>query len=321
MRICLCIDARLPVREYGGTERVVWGLAGALARAGHEVTLVARQGTRSSFARVIERDRERPLAQQLPGSVDLVHFHGEVAPVPVPYLVTQHGNVLGEIDPQSVFVSRRHAANHGSECFVHNGLDWSEYPEPALETPQEHCHFLGKAAWRVKNLRGAIAVTKQAGEQLVVMGGSRVEFRMGIKINLARHVRFLGMVGDREKARVIAASRGLVFPVTWHEPFGLAVIESLYYGCPVFATPYGALPELVTPDLGVLSAEQSVLAEALHGWRSFDRGHCHDVAAARFNAQRMAGDYLVYYQRVLDGERLNPPLPPVTDRFRDLPWS
>ena len=31
----------------------------------------------------------------------------------------------------------------------------------------------------------------------------------------------------------------------WHEPFGIALIEALYFGCPVFGTPYGSLPEIV----------------------------------------------------------------------------
>ena len=36
-----------------------------------------------------------------------------------------------------------------------------------------------------------------------------------------------------EKGEILNSSKGLVFPVLWHEPFGLAIIESLYYGCPV----------------------------------------------------------------------------------------
>ena len=71
------------------------------------------------------------------------------------------------------------------------------------------------------------------------------------------------MVGGTQKTGLLNASRGLIFPVRWHEPFGLAVIESLYFGCPVFSTPYGALPELVPVHCGVLSDQASVLAEAV----------------------------------------------------------
>ena len=60
---------------------------------------------------------------------------------------------------------------------------------------------------------------------------------------------FLGQVDDITKKYVIERSQGLIFPVKWHEPFGLAVTESLYLGAPVFATPYGSLPELVNEEV------------------------------------------------------------------------
>ena len=70
------------------------------------------------------------------------------------------------------------------------------------------------------------------------------------------------MVGGQVKLDLLQGSRGLIFPVLWHEPFGLAVIESLYFGCPVYATPYGALPELAPPATGVLAAGRGRPADA-----------------------------------------------------------
>ena len=321
MRIVQVIDAVLPVRKYGGTERVVQSLGRALVEAGHEVTLLAREGTQSRSAQVIVHDRTKPLDQQLPEGVDVVHFHGEVGETSIPHLVTQHGKLQGVPHPQSVFVSRRHASNHGSEHFVHNGLDWSLYPAAAFDQDRAHCHFLGKAAWRVKNVRGAIQVAGLAETRLVVLGGNRLGLKMGIRFHPERHVRFRGMVDDIGKAEVLARSRGLVFPVTWHEPFGLAVVESLYYGCPVFGTPYGALPELVPPSLGVLSASPEALAEGVRNWQSFEAEACHAHAREQFGAWRMAQDYSALYERVAGGEILNPELPPGEDRFRELPWG
>ncbi len=320
MHIALHIDAQLPVLRYGGTERVVWSLASSLVEAGHEVTLLARAGTRADFAQCVALDPETPLIREVPDDVDLVHFHGPAQPVDAPHLVTQHGYVRGPVDHQAVFVSRRHAELHGSHCWVHNGLDWSAYPTPRLGRARHHFHFLGKAAWRVKNLRGAVRATARSGEQLMVMGGRRVNFKMGLRMNLDRHARFLGMVDDHRKARIMEHSRGLVFPVTWHEPFGLAVIESLYFGCPVFATPYGALPELVSPEIGFLSDDEGELADALSAWNRFDPEACHAVAKTRFNAARMAEDYLALYRRVVSGERLNSELPTLHDPVRHLPW-
>jgi glycosyltransferase involved in cell wall biosynthesis len=69
--------------------------------------------------------------------------------------------------------------------------------------------------------------------------------RTGVRITLSPHVRFHGLLGGDGKNAILNSSKGLVLPVLRHEPFGLAVIESLYFGCPLFGTPYGALPELL----------------------------------------------------------------------------
>ncbi len=58
-------------------------------------------------------------------------------------------------------------------------------------------------------------------------------------------------------------SKGLIFPVLWHEPFGLAITESLFYGCPIFGTPYGALPEIVQSEYGFLSNDSKELINAI----------------------------------------------------------
>ena len=127
------------------------------------------------------------------------------------------------------------------------------------------------------------------------------------------------MVGGTQKTGLLNASRGLIFPVRWHEPFGLAVIESLYFGCPVFSTPYGALPELVPLHCGVLSAEANVLAEAVRGNR-FDARACHQHVVDHFSAERMARNYLRMYERVLAGEKINAQPPVIQGPARELPW-
>ena len=323
MHILMVTQTRLPATRYGGVERVVWDLAKALVAGGARVSLLAPQGSHCDFATVIVRDPERPLLTHIPVDADLVHFHANraVEPLDRPYVLTQHGNVEGPIDRQSVFVSQSHAQNHGSERYVHNGLDWSRYPRPGLGARDRYFHFLGNAAWRVKNVRGAIRATRRAGQQLRVMGGTRINFRMGFRLTLDRHTQFLGMVDDARKAKVLEGSRGLVFPVIWHEPFGLAIIESLFYGCPLFGTPYGALPELVNQDTGFLTDSEEALAEALNDWRRFDPVVCHEHVLDRFSAERMAESYQAIYQLAVSGTPLNPELPPVRERLRDLPWN
>lgn len=316
MRILLLADFRLPVTRYGGTERVVWSLARELDRMGHGVTLMARQGTVCPFARVVGIDPSRRFTEQLPRDVDVAHFHvgrGVFSPreadeAGVPILTTVHGNESGAIGPNAVFVSRDHARRHGAEAFVHNGLDWDDYG-PADLAPtcsRDYFHFLAKAAWRVKNVQGAIDLVRgMPGERLYVLGGTRLNFKMGFRLTLSPRVRFFGMADQELKSAVMRRSRGLLFPVRWHEPFGLAMIESLWFGAPVFGTPYGSLPELIPSDVGFLSASAAELRRAMAGWGGYSAARCHEYARDCFNARVMAERYVACYERVLAGHALN----------------
>ena len=309
MNIALICHARLPVFAYGGTERVVWDLANALSGMGHRVHLLAAEGTTCSFAEVSFIDPRRSLKLQIPKNIDLVHFHNRPDFDPdvdfLPYLYTQHGNETAPRDMpiNSVFVSENHARRFGAAQFVHNGLDWSSYGPVELERPRKWLHFLGNAAWKVKNLRGAMEVARDADEILAVLGGYRLNFKRGFRLTLSPRVKFFGMVGGQQKIDLLSVSRGLVFPVIWDEPFGLAVIESLYFGCPVFASSRGSLPELVTGDTGFLSNDLAELASAIRE-RRFDAAACHEHARSRFSAHRMASDYLLKYQQVVSGTPL-----------------
>lgn len=131
------------------------------------------------------------------------------------------------------------------------------------------------------------------------------------------------MVSDPLKFQLLSDSRGLLFPVIWHEPFGLASIESLYMGCPVFGTPYGALPEIVDNSVGFLSDRADELAAALKDSESFSRRTCHEYAADAFCARQMASRYMKLYEEVLQGSLLNPSRPQLLPEFRQriLPFA
>lgn len=313
MKIAIVINALLPAIKYGGTERVAYSLGSALAAMGHSVVFIARQGSFSPFGTVIPIDPAVPVASLIPDDVDVVHFNNvaQTDRLTKPYIVTIHGNGIPaqNIDPNSVFVSADHARRHGCQAWVHNGLDWDMYPKPDLTLRRDTFHFLGNGAWKVKNLRGAIDVAKRAKVSLDVMGASRINFKMGFRLTLSPRVHFHGMVDNSAKARICQRSRGLLFPVRWHEPFGLALIESMYYGAPVFGTPYGALPEIVNSQVGFLSSSAEQLALAMCE-SDFSPRICHDYAAVRFSAAAMANAYIQLYQKVIDGEPLNPVIAP-----------
>ncbi len=146
---------------------------------------------------------------------------------------------------------------------------------------------------------------------------------MGIRLTFSPKISFEGMVGGSRKDRLINGSRGLIFPVLWHEPFGLAITESLFYGCPVFATPYGSLPELINKEVGFLSNNSTDLATAAAEAESYSAKICHEYAVENFNSQIMAKEYLKKYDTVLNGKELNAQ-PPVLKKIAEtkfLPWQ
>lgn len=325
MHILICNYASIPVFAYGGTERVVWDLAKNLASKGHQITFLVPKDSYCPFARVLPFDAKKPLQEQIPSDVDLVHFQFNPGPEFVcekPWLMTQHGNSIpGEFLPtDTVFVSENHAQRHGAECFVYNGLDWAAYGSVDHQAKRNHFHFLGKAAWRVKNVQGAIDVAKHADVPLVVMGGNRLNLKRGFRFTWSRNIKFLGMVGGNNKLSTLQQSKGLIFPVRWHEPFGLAVVESLYFGCPIFCTPYGSLPELVTPDCGLISSHLNEISDAVQGLH-FDPQTCHNRAVNLFNAELMTQRYLAIYDHVMSRESLNSAPPMMQEHAVRLPWT
>ena len=322
MHVLLINNSPIPVYGYGGTERVIWDLGKTLARLGHQVSYLVPAGSHCDFGRVLPIDTARPWAEQIPDDVDIAHFQfNPHVELDRPYLVTEHGNARKPkpLPRNTVFLSRNHASRYGSAEYVYNGLDWEAYGPVDFERPRSRYHFLGKAAWSVKNVRGAIKVAKLAGVELDVLGGDRFQFKRGFRFTFSRQIHFHGMVGGEQKFNLLNGSRGLILPVRWHEPFGLAIIESLYFGCPVFSTPYGSLPELVPETCGFLSASASEMAEAVRTNR-FDPRAWHAHVKQHFSVETMTRNYLTMYQRVLDGETLNAQPPVIQDPARNLPW-
>lgn len=323
MHILLVNHAPIPVFAYGGTERVVWDLGKHLVAMGHRVSYLVPEGSRCDFAQVLPLQPQQSWDEQIPKDVDITHFQFDPHSLPsTPYVVTEHANARHPkpLPLNTVFLSQNHAERYGSTQYVYNGLDWDAYGAVDFNRARSRFHFLGKAAWSVKNVKGAIAVAKRAGIDLDVLGGKRFNLKGGFRLTLSPRAHFHGMVGGEQKFSLLNGSRGLILPVRWHEPFGLAIIESLYFGCPVFSTPYGALPELIGEEYGVLADNAQALAEAIHT-RQFDARACHAYVKQRFHARAMAQAYVQVYERVLAGDPLNTEPPLMQGQARKLPWS
>ena len=316
MHILIVNNTSIPVKQYGGTERVIWWLGKELVKRGHQVSYLVGTGSHCDFATGVHTlNHSIPFNQQIPPGVDLVHLNCKVNEQPnIPYIFTLHGNNNDQypLDLNTVFVSKNHASRYGSDSYVHNGIDPADYGDPGLDQKRNYFHFLGDGAWRVKNLRGAIKIAQQSKIKFRVIGGKRFNFNQGIRLTFDPRIKFEGLIGGVEKNNLLKGSKGLIFPVLWNEPFGLSIVESLYFGCPVFGTPYGSLTEIIQPKVGVTTNSLSALVDAVQNANQFDPKICHEYVMENFTSTQMTNAYLSKYEMVMNGQQLNKIAPTLT---------
>lgn len=298
MNIVLAIRDKIPVRKYGGTERVVVWLADALVKKGHTVFIAAPAGSTSSSAHVIELKPRTCARFPLPAGTDIVHNHAlPVFETAAPSLLTFHwitGDRYYPFPRSTVFLSKAHAAMYGLTLFVHNGLDPTEYV--FREQKDDYFLFLARVSRSSKGVDRAIALAKRMGVKLIIAGG--------YKFSMNRKIRSAGMVGGRKKAELIAGAKALLFPISWPEPFGLAVIEALCSGTPVITTPFGAMPEIVTPDTGFICAGQPAMEAAVERIGDISPHACRRRVMENFTSDIMADNYLKIYRQVIEQKEM-----------------
>lgn len=289
---------KLPVKHYGGTQRVILWNARAQSRLGHEIVLVSLKGTRLNDLEVHEIPKELDdYSAYIPPDADMVHLYATPGVVPrQPYIVTIGGNGKpGETYlPNTVFVSRNHAKRHGSDQFVYNGIDPAEFAY--RETKDDYFLFLSKASWKVKGLKTALDLAKSTGIRLRIAGGR------GLSLN--RRVKYMGMVGGRKKRDLLAGARALLFPIQWEEPFGLVAAEALMSGTPVITSDRGSMPEVVTDDVGFRCDTYEEMERAVRAVNEISPRACRERAERLFSDEAMARAYLLKYEEILRDGRL-----------------
>jgi glycosyl transferase family 1/glycosyl transferase family 4 len=295
----------LPVRGYGGTERIVAALVQGLAELGHRVSLLAPPPTSLPGASWIDVPRAAllgpaaDLMPYVPRGADVLHAH---YPMPtaapgMPFLQTLYGNMGANpvIPPNNVCLSHNHARRHGCACFVYAGLDAATFTFRADK--DDYDLFIGRLHG-VKGYRWAIEGAKRTGRRLLLAGGWRPSFR--------RKVRYVGEVDGPKKRALLSGARCLWMPALWDEPFGLTLIEALFSGTPVLGTHRGSLPEIITPQVGALRDSLDELIEASLTIQTRSAEACRAHAARYFSHLRMAEEYVRVYGHLIATGTLPP---------------
>jgi glycosyltransferase involved in cell wall biosynthesis len=295
----------LPVLKYGGAERILFWHMKALVEQGHEVVLLGNPESKVENVGIelIPLENGQDWRSLVPSDVDVIHLFYNVPQdldLPKPVVITIQGNGQPRevFHNNTVFLSAKHAANHSSETFVYNGLDFDEYPRAKGKTIDwQKFAFLAKASWKVKNLKDCIRACKKNGKSLDIAGGRG--------FNFSKKINYHGMVDQVNKIQLLENADALLWPVRWHEPFGIAVIEAMACGCAVISSSYGSLPELVTPEVGIVCNSYEEFENAINGERHFDSDIIRDYVEDKFSIANFTNNYLSFYKRVLRGDSLN----------------
>jgi glycosyltransferase involved in cell wall biosynthesis len=324
----------VPPKLYGGTERIVAYLSDELVALGHDVTLfasgdsVSRARIEAACPRALRldptiRDHIAPLIAMLEsvaqraGEFDLIHLHCDYLGYPVlgragtPFVATLHGrldlpelsliyDVFSDIPVVSISDSQRRPLPLPRYiATVHHGI-----PEHLLEPGTGaggYLAFLGRISPEKAPDR-AIRIAARASLPLKIAAKvdavDREYFATHIEPMLAQpHVEYIGEIAEYEKSEFLGNATGLLFPIDWQEPFGLAMIEAMACGTPVIAWRNGSVSEVVDEGVsGFIVDDEETAAVAARRARLLDRARIRKVFERRFTARRMAEDYVRIYQ-------------------------
>lgn len=348
---------QVPPLGYGGTELVVSLLTEELVRRGHQVTLFAA-GDSETMARlepgcakalrtlgvlppVYARYEQRQLGKVFDRAreFDLIHSHMDAAALPyaevsqTPVVHTLHNPFTASTEPifsqyrRQSLVTVSHSQqrpelgfNYGAAVYNAIALTQFEfYPQPQVPP---YLAFLGRMA-EAKGPHLAIAIAQRSGWPLKMAGKVDFEnqdfFERAVAPHIdGEHIEYLGEVSHRQKQALMGQATATLFPISWPEPFGLVMAESMAGGTPVIAMAMGSTPEVVADGkTGFLCHSIEDCIEAVAQVHRLSRPACREHVAINFSVERMVDNYEVLYRQLINNRVLSKQIPvPLNRLFR-----
>ncbi|SEN96322.1 Glycosyltransferase involved in cell wall bisynthesis [Rhodospirillales bacterium URHD0017] len=263
---------------------------------------------------------------------DILHFHIDALHYPVisrfarRTVTTLHGRLdlpdlhalyaaFDHVPLVSISNSQRRAMPpvNWAGC-VHHGLP-RELLTPRRRNPNRESSGYGHSDGYLAFL-GRISPEKRADRAIEIAVRTGRELRIAAKIDkvdrnywrneieplVKRHpnVRYVGEIGEADKADFLGTAAALLFPIDWAEPFGLTMIEAMACGTPVIAWDIASVPEVVDDEVtGFIVGSINDAVAAVRRLPGLDRRRIRAVFERRFTAHRMARDYIAIYRRLL----------------------
>jgi glycosyltransferase involved in cell wall biosynthesis len=334
----------VPPSTYGGIELVVSLLTDELVRRGHEVVLFA-SGDSTSPARLesvhphaLRLDqsvREHSIYEMLQlGNVyeqaqefDIIHSHVGCAALPYSNLVktptvhTLHGVFTSENEKlfkrarKQPYISISNAQRQPElglnyVSTVYNGVDVDSYQFYEQPDNPPYLAFLGRISPE-KGTHLAIAIAQRSGWQLKIAGKIDIVdveyYETLVKPHIdGKQIEYLGEANHRQKNVLMGGAVATLFPITWREPFGLVMIESMASGTPVIAIELGSTSEVIAHgQSGFLCQDVDECIAAIDRIPALSRQACRQHVIDKFGVQRMVEGYEAVYHQIIEEKVLS----------------
>ena len=325
-----------PVSEAtaGGAEQILLTLDRGLIQHGHRSMVLAAEGSRchglllpveipsgilnEQAKQEARRQFRLALSHALDRlSVDLVHMHGidfhdYLPDCDLPVVISLHlplnwyepGVLTDRRENLSlVCVSRSQArtAPPGVEItrVIPNGVDLERFH--LARRKGGYVLYMGRICPE-KALHLAIDAAERATVKLLIAGTvfdypeHREYFETMIRPRLGRNAVFIGSVGGRRKAHLLAGAKCLLVPSQARETSSLIAMEAMASGTPVIAWRSGALPEIISDGrTGFLVSSVEEMARAVEHLSDLTGADCRQEAERKFSAEQMVESYLDLY--------------------------
>jgi len=323
---------RTPPRNYGPWEQVASNITEGLVKNGIDVTLFA---TGDSLTKgKLEYICERPYSEdaeldpkvweclhishlmEQADKFDLIHNNFDFLPltysrlIKTPMLTTIHGfssqkilSVYKKYNSTSHYVSISNSDRSPELDYtatVYNGINTREFT--FCSESKDYLLFFGRIHPE-KGTSESIQIAKQSGRKLIISGLIQHQEYFDNKIKPFINdddIVYVGNSGPKERDTLLGEAYALLHPISFEEPFGLSVAESMICGTPVVAFNRGSMPELILDGkTGFLVNSVGEAAEAVKNIRSIDRKHCRTWALSKFTLEKMIEGYLEVYKNIL----------------------
>lgn len=207
---------------------------------------------------------------------------------------------------------------------VHNGIDLSDYTfsdkkqdyfltvsrvgtDKGQAIAAKLCYELD-VPYKFAGTVGSVIKTKKQLEKALKHGSSDpsfLYFKNKIQPYLVPDkIEYVGTVFGERKMKLLANAKAFLAPITWEEPFGIAIIDALASGTPVVAFRRGAFPEIIQHGKnGFLADTEAEFKKYMLRVDEIKPSDCRESVEKYFSAQKMTESYVEKYQEVIARSR------------------